>query len=296
MLQIVFGVVVFFLNKHTPPKAIERVGQYALLSSTKKDSFRNFSMGVYTDGKEKVFIKTWSGRVKDLKYYSLVNEYLVSLILRKKLAESEYKDRIFVPEVKDIVVGKNSLSVVFEYIDGEHLDTFPIERQGAVLREICEAFEKISPSLTEEERSFFTKRTLRFYVFSLPLLLGAVSIWSPRNFFLSARYAFKNIFSAHRLKGQSLSIAHRDLTPKNICIRNGKVYVLDCEGVVLTLPPYDLLQITTVPEFAGLNVIVSPRIVQSSFLYMFIVLHTLVNVKDVHSWKEYLISIITKSV
>ncbi|KKU81823.1 MAG: hypothetical protein UY07_C0008G0012 [Parcubacteria group bacterium GW2011_GWA1_47_8] len=296
MLQIVFGVAVFFLKKHTPPKVIPHISQYTHISSIKKDAFKNFSLGIYTDGEEKVFIKTWTGRVKDFKYYSLVNEYFVSPILRKKFAESGYKDRIFVPEVKDVVVGEYSLSVVFEYIDGAHLDNFPIERQEEVLREICEAFAKISLSLTDEEKSHFTKRTLPFYILSLPFLLGMVGAKNPRKFPLAFRYALKNILGARSLVGQPLAIAHRDLTPKNICIRKGKAYVFDCEGVVMTLPSYDLLQIKTVPEFSGFAALSPLRTLHSGFLFMFITLHTLVNVKNVPSWQEYLVPIITKSV
>src|SRR5258708_2010203 len=101
ILQILCGALFRFLknNEKTHLVIPQQIGDYTLISKMPKKEFFKFALGIYTDGKEKFFIKTWTGKAKNLNYYSLVNEVRVGVILNTKLAQSEFQNRIHVPKI-----------------------------------------------------------------------------------------------------------------------------------------------------------------------------------------------------
>src|SRR3989344_2471292 len=228
MFQIIFGALIsLFKNEQIKKEVPKIIGEYRLISEIEKDNdFRRFAVGIYENEKgEKVFIKTWIGRIKDLSYYSLVNEYLINLIISNKLNNLDFKNEINIPPVIDAIIEKTRTSIVFKHIDGEKLETFPINYQAEVIFNCYSFLDKLSNELTRGEKKIFIRRSPWFYIFSLPVIWALLAIKHPSTFLKISRSFFQALPFAIHLFREKLIITHRDLSPENILIKDAFLWV-----------------------------------------------------------------------
>src|SRR4051812_8382740 len=68
------------------PTLPTKIADYILVTDLKKtrEYSSSFGLGVYEKKEKKFFIKYWSGPLKDLNYYSLTNECLITEFLQNK--------------------------------------------------------------------------------------------------------------------------------------------------------------------------------------------------------------------
>lgn len=245
ILEIVIGGLITSMKPNQTKRIIipDKVGEYSLISRViKKYQVNNFGIGIYGYKGKKFFVKTWCGSLRDISYYSLINEYLVNRLMYEKLLS--LKSEIKVPKLIDCIQSKNSVSVVFEYVKGNDISSLPFKKQKVFYGKIIGAFDKVTKDLTESERKQFTKRHFGFYLLSLPYL-ALVTIYTNPKLIGSVFKALRTCLgSAIFVSSSKLSIAHRDLLPEHIKISRDGIYVLDCENLVLTIPGYDLSDLT----------------------------------------------------
>lgn len=248
------GMIVYFLmgrpkNQETP----EVIGAYTLRSQIhKKQTQHNYGVGVYEKENTLYFIKTWKGRIKNSNYYSLINEYFLSKKLRGILLRSGSKD-VQVPQIIEVLRTSGSLSLVYEYIDGEHLGDVPLSDQFTVFSRILKHFKYISNNLSLSEKSQFPRRSAIFHTVSLFISTCVVVILKPSAFRLLFRVFRSSIATLGKVRKQEFELAHRDLSPANILLKGGIIYLVDCGGLSLTLPNYDMLCVLLHPDLVQLR-------------------------------------------
>ena len=255
ILQIFFGTVISVLEGRKSTQIQNKIGEYTLVSEVikKNNQFKKFSLGVYTDGQINVFIKTWNGKIKNMDYYSLINEIRTNHLLHIKFNESEYKDTINVPGIKNIIQSETSLSVVFEYIEGRPLYEISPDEQVKIIYDCIGALKKMSRSLTSKEKTDFIKRPLSFYIVSLPVMTILLIISQPKYGIEIIKSFFKSFSSINKLFQETLIIAHRDLNSQNILVKGNGVFLIDWERAALTLNDYDSARFMVVPDFYELK-------------------------------------------
>src|SRR3990167_9272790 len=219
------------------------VGPFKLVSKIKKSiNYNNYEIGIYKDtGGRKVFIKTWQGKTKNFPYYSLINEYNMAKILSEKIKNAQ-KGKFRVPRPIGYLKTENSLSAVFEYIDGKPLSKLPLKKQSKIINEAILFLDKLTPTLTKDDKKYIKKRGRFFYLFSLPAIF-LYSLSKEReskktivSSFLRACYYSVSIFN----KNKRFVLVHGDLVPDNIFVSKSHAYILDSEHMKHTFSEYDI--------------------------------------------------------
>mgnify|MGYP001591208065 CR=1 FL=1 len=217
------------------------IGPYKLVSKIKKNNnYNNFGIGIYKDtGNKKIFIKAWQGKAKDFSYYSLVNEYNMTKILSETIIKNN-KSKFRVPNPIGYLKTENSLSIIFEYIDGKPLSSFPISEQSIIINEAILFINRLTPKLNKIDKKYIKKRGRLFYVISLPILF-LFSILLERESKKTILYSLlKAYLHSLSILNKRLTLVHGDLFPDNIFISNSFVYILDSEHMKHTFSEYDL--------------------------------------------------------
>lgn len=219
----------------------ELVGPYKLVSEIKKtNNYNNYGIGIYKDAKgKKVFIKTWQGKTKKFPYYSLINEYNVAKILGEKIKKTG-GGKFYVPSPIGFKQTKNSLSVIFEYINGKPLSKFSLNEQSRVIHGAILFLGKLTQTLNKEDEKYIKKRDIFFYLFSLPAIFlysFLLEKESKKTIFYSLLRTYFHSFS---MLNKRLSLAHGDLNPDNVLVTDSHFYILDTEHMKYTLAEYDL--------------------------------------------------------
>ena len=296
MFQIIFGALIsLFKNEQLKKQVPKKIGDYRLISEIeRKNDFHRFALGIYENNKrEKVFIKTWIGKIKDVNYHLLINEYNVNRVIYKKLSESRYQNKIRIPKILDISINSGLVSLIFEYTDGKSLEYYPIKYQADTILGCYSFFTEISNILNENEKKSFMLRTSWFYILSFPFMAALLALKHPRNskkIFKSFLEAFSSI---EDLFNRDLVIAHRDLSPKNILVKDGIVFIIDFEKTVLTTRYYDQIFISTEPNFRELNeIITSEYILKNTFLKTYMATHFALYSKNAQSLFDHYISML----
>lgn len=286
MLQIIFGAVVSLFKKNRiTDETPKQIGEYRLVSEMKEDAdFKHLAVGIYDNTfNKRVFIKTWIGKVKDLNYYSLLNEYLVNDLLYKKISRTTFGDKIRTPKAIELIKNKNSLSLVFEFIDGKSLDKYPIGYQVETLAMLHNALLEISNTLTENDKKTLTKRTTGFYIFSLPFIAFLACVYNPRLTLKIIRSVFTSSFSLGDFHKSKLALAHRDFHADNILILGNNIYLTDCERMALTSHFYDETLLFLEFQKEGVSTELLNRygvMIRNSFLKAYISLHCAISFHD----------------
>lgn len=258
-LHICYGLIITNLKfndkyKILPPP--RRIGKYKLIKEISKEyGLKKYSLGIYEFRGKKVFIKTWFGVAKDLRYYSLLTDYFSNLILSKKLANIKASDSIYkikAPEVIGYVQSNDSLSVIFEYIEGKQLMSFPLIKQTEIFLLVLNALQKISYLFSKREKRNFLNITGRFYLLSLPLLTLLTLISKVDSYREIFKIFVETLKKVNQLEYKSLHLAHRDLEPHNIIVNRSNIYLIDCERMAFTIPFYDLNHLSLNPHFEDL--------------------------------------------
>lgn len=250
------------------------VGEYTLLSDfDKKDGSRNMSIGLYQKHGKKYVIKQWVGVYKDLSYYTLVNEYVVNRMLFSKEAFTETQVRI--PQSLEYFSDDCSLTCVFEYIEGIHVQSFDDTKQAQVLQSCLQALEQASLEITAEERRLFGQRRKWFYGMILCVLPPVSLFVSPRIFGNIVRSSIQTLRKLLAIQASPSTIAHRDLTPSNILMQGDTIYIMDTENLLLTFPGYDYAFIACAPELTEVTkkLVVQYHPDTVDFLKKYIILH-----------------------
>ena len=215
------------------------VGNYKLIYEIKKIKYPYYGTGTYEYKNKKYFIKTWKGSLKNSLYYLLVNEYLVNKTLHKNpilLNES----KIELPRAIEYFNSNNSLSVVFEHVEGKPLSQYSLNYQAKTVSTVIKALNKLSLSIDKNKNSPIPKMDLYYYLFSLPFFILIQLLTKPSKVRLVLKAlicCFKNLKS---VRNTNFVLAHRDLTVGNFLINKNKIYLMDCGGIILTLPSYDI--------------------------------------------------------
>lgn len=275
LFKLTIGLFVSIIQSIFTKKEIfvpKTIGKYNLIYEVKKEiTDKEFGIGIYEYKGEKVFIKTWSEKIKDFRYYSLINEYMVNKIVSKKL-ETNRSFRtgysIKVPQVIDCIKYKNSLSVVFEYIQGRTLTSVPLAEQASVISAIITTLCSITDSFTEKEIKQFARRAFNFYFFSLPiftLLTIASDIGSWKVAIRALVDCFKTL---NHINGKNLYLTHRDLNIHNILVNKSGVYIVDCERMIFTVPNYDISSISLDPNLEQVTNLVRKQLRQKPNVFL----------------------------
>jgi len=237
------------------------IGKYKLLREVyRRDRVKNLTMGIYQFQHKKFFIKSWSGKVKDLSYYYLLNEFYLQSYLNQKISTQYFA----FPTSVDLISHPQTLSAVFEYIDGHSLEKAPIHQQVEVIESIIKELAKFSsPANPLSRRGQFQ------YILMLPFIYLASLIIRPlslRQSNLALLKCLRSFFSDNF--AVKLSLAHRDLTPDNVIISGKKIYLLDSENIILTWPNYDLVFLSIFPKYRRLYQSLSSKMSVSESIFL----------------------------
>lgn len=242
------------LNKYEGEiRLLKNIDKYELMVAIKKENgYMDCSIGCYTKKGRKFFIKTFDADKKDYRYYFIISEWLVSNVLYKALKSK--KTQIATPKPIKIISSDNSISLVYEFIDGKTLSLFSTSYQTKVFIEIINELKKISSSLTKDEIKFIPQRSIFFYLISLPYLSFLTFFRTERNFktISKAFLATLKMLLSEKINSQ-LSVTHRDLKPHNVIIKDSKIFLIDTGRMALTLPGYDLAFLSLDPTCTNLT-------------------------------------------
>ncbi|MBI2621973.1 MAG: phosphotransferase [Candidatus Levybacteria bacterium] len=258
----------------------EKVGKYLLVQVIKKENLlKGYAVGIYQYKKEKVFIKTWNGDLKNFGYYALVNEFITSKILYKKFQSynsKTVKGRIKIPEPIKYISTKDSLSLVYEYVDGDTLTTALLKEKVEILAYILKVLWDMSNAITENEKRQLFKRNKIFYIVSLLAFAILTIVSNPKNCKVVLNGLLKCIKTFRLLNESNLCIAHRDLTPHNILVNNKGVYIVDWSRMALTIPNYDITYMSLMPKLKPVADLISQKtnFKPNKFLKNYILIHS----------------------
>lgn len=277
---LIISIIGSLIKRYSDAVIPDKVGKYRLIQKVNKETMLNgYAVGVYQDNEEKVFIKTWTGMFRNFGYYDLVNEYVASKIIYKKLKSynlQNKKYRIKSPKPIKYILSKCSLSLVFEYIDGKTLMSFSINKKVEILANIIKCLSEISNALTDKEKKQLLIRGEHFYKLSLPVLI-ILTIVSNHKIYKAAFKAFIDCLKTLKfLNIAKLCIAHRDITLHNILVNEHGVFVVDWSRMALTVPDYDLTYMSIRPELELIATLVSEKLnyKPNSFLKNYILIHS----------------------
>jgi aminoglycoside phosphotransferase (APT) family kinase protein len=216
------------------------------------NGFPKYAVGLYERESQLFIIKTWRGRFRDLNHHALANEYRVNAVLHRKIRELGLGHEIRVPQVHGYLSDKRSLSIIIEYVDGKCLEYSPLQEKQDYLGRLLAALDIISGHLSASEKAEFTTRSAWLYCATLP----AVAWFFLRDNPSYLRPVMKWLAHSGRgllaLRRAPLALAHRDLMPENVIVKDGVPYLIDSERMVLTLPFYDLIYLSVHPHTRAL--------------------------------------------
>ncbi|MCI0533239.1 glycosyltransferase [bacterium] len=286
LFHMVLGIAVSFLKPRRVLRTPQKIGKYTLISPVNKEIVHdNFSIGIYSSEKEKVFIKTWSGKIKDFNYYSLQNQRMVNALLSEKLSGQERAGEmeISTPAIKEVIETNQSVSLVFEYIDGKTLLEFPPEFQEKTIRAILSRLRACSKSLTKKEEGYFMRLSGIFYFLSFPLIFMAFVVLYPKKLLVALHAIARSLPSLPELLREPLIIAHRDISPDNILVRGEKIYLIDWEVAALAPESFDPVFIMMNPKFSGVpkNMADDFKQYRNDFLAVRTALYAMINLRNV---------------
>ncbi len=275
--QIIFGAfltILFDRFKKNKNDCFLEIGEYKLIKPIKKNYPSDFSVGIYQMRDKKYFVKTWRGYFKNLSYYSIINEYFVNKIIENQSISLGGNKKLNFPKVVSFVKEEKTFSIIFKYIEGTNLETLSAEIKSELLSNIAKKLHGLSKKLTKNELIIFPKRSLSFYILTLPIITVCSLTLLRFHYFGKILEYFKgalvNVFDKNNL---NLELSHRDLNPNNVIIKGNKVYLTDNEGMVFTIPNYDQTYLLCSPELLKLDNFNTNINYPSLFLRNYVLLH-----------------------
>ncbi len=289
-INLIIGSFIHALGLNRDKEKIrqfKRIGKYKLLKAIKKENnYVDSMMGCYIKNQRSYFIKTFEAGIKDYKSYFILNEWFISNLLYKTLNIA--KNKITTPKPIEIITSTKSISIVYEFIEGKTLSKFSLNYQTKTFVHIINELNQTSSLLTKDEVKLFPKRNIVFYLVSLPYLSFLTILRSNRNYgiVIKAFLATLRMLLSQNIN-DGLCLAHRDLKPHNVIIKDSKIYLVDIGRMVLTLPGYDLALLSLDPAYLNLSRNIEKKLKTSvnSFLKSYIAIQFAD--PNFNVWKKY---------
>lgn len=278
------------LNKYDGEiRQFKNINGYKLLTTIKKENgYMDCSVGCYTHQGKKFFIKTFEADKNDYRYYFVINEWFISNVLYEMLKSK--KSQIMTPKPIRIISFDKSISLVYEFIEGKTLNQFSTSYQTKVFIQIISELKKISSSLTKDEIKLIPKRSIIFYLISLPYLSLMTFFRTDRNLklIIKAFLITLKLLLSQKINGK-LILAHRDLKPHNGMIKESKIFLTDVGRMALTVPGYDLAFLSLDPTYTSLTKSLEKKLktFTSKFLKSYIALQFADSISSIGMGKKY---------
>lgn len=215
-------------------QAPKRIGKYVLKKNLKRS--KNFSFGIYGDGKATYFAKIWRGTVLDINYYNLVNEYRVIETLKNRVLDKEVQN-ILVPGVHDTIDRKNLFAVFYPYLKGRRLTSYNETTQKRVMEKVINSIESWSDTLSKNKSIRIRGENP---ILTLPFFTLMLCINEPGKSKRIIKMATSSWLWFYNNRKSKKVFMHGDLSPDNIISTQGKVWLLDWEEACSTFPDFDL--------------------------------------------------------
>jgi len=255
-LNMVIGSLVLAIKRFSktrelmPVKVIE---DFKLIKDIKKiNNSDSMSQGIYQKGRKHYFIKTWHGNIKDLNYFMLAKEFNNSTILSEIYLKLTKNKDVRLPKIYGYIENRNTLSVIYEYIDGKSLEDLSLKNQILYLTKveyfIREAGKKISVN-----NKFVVKKSASYYLQLLPVISLALIIKSPENTFNIVRSSSEIFLLGIKQLNSKLVLNHGDFSPDNFIVKGTKIYITDPENMSFTLPGFDLATIKAIDKYSNIT-------------------------------------------
>lgn len=228
------------VTRRTPPT---RISAYRLIRAHRSSCVHcGVSVGEYRKNGKRYLIKTWYGRWKNLKYYSLLHEFFATYALyraAKRMLRSPLGNQISFSKPIRLIRNGQGFSTVYEFVEGKPLSAYALREQTYVFDSITHHLSELTKVLTPSERAAISTRGLFFYVLALPYIFS-VSLLTGKLPLLPAVTAFAaGLFALPKLSHTSLVLSHRDIDPQHIIMGKKTITLVDCEHMVLTFTGYD---------------------------------------------------------
>ncbi len=249
ILNLFFG----FLNSNQKITFPDQIGEYKFIKQiniTKRNSKGNrmFSYALYQNSNgQKAFAKMWSGKLKNINYYSLENEInmhrTLNRVIRRidKSMPKEFNDLI-IPQFIASYETKNSIVLLTEFIENTKSLKISPRKQFEIYLKIVDFLSLLGNKLSAKERRQISKRdsnTITLLYF--PLLLKAI-LAHPKALFslLQGVPVFLRSIPLF-LKKDEITLNHRDLHLENILTSKNKIVLMDLQFCLFSNPLYDRL-------------------------------------------------------
>ncbi len=249
ILNLFFG----FLNSNQKITFPDQIGEYKFIKQiniTKRNSKGNkmFFYALYQNSKgQKAFAKIWSGRLKNLNYYTLRNETIIYMVLNRvvrrigKSMPKQFED-IIIPQFIAKLETKNSLTLLTEFIESTQASKIKSKKQFEIYLKTVDFLNLLGERLSTKEKEQIAKRDAKaITLLYFPILSKAILI-HPRALFsllLGVPIFLQSIPAL--LKTNETTLNHRDLHLENIVVSKNKIAIMDLQFCLFSNPLYDRL-------------------------------------------------------
>lgn len=229
----------FFERKSS--KGIEHgeivLDKYTLVRWIKRQDRENlYSVGIFQKGERKVVAKILHYKRHNLSYLQLRNEVDSLKFLSYLLKGYE---RFSVPKVIDVIDKNEKLILITEFIAGTTMESFSAEKKFEVLNSLLSFF---SNENLERKKKALDK--------NYPILLYMAIFYYAVAALVKNVFAYKQIINLLSMYLTNISIfdlinpvyemSHKDIHPRNLIVKNGKIYLIDTEYLSFSLKHTDL--------------------------------------------------------
>lgn len=218
----------FFERKFSKGIELEEIilSKYTLVRWIKKQDKDNlYSVGIFKRGDRKVVAKILHYRHHNLSYLQLRNE-VDSIKFLSHILKGQKK--LSVPRIINVIDKNKRLILITEFIAGTTADNFSAEKNYEILNTLLNFFSNASLGSK--------KNTLNK---NYPVLLFATISYYAVAALVKNLFAYKQIINLFGMYLGNISIldlvspkyeiTHKDIHPKNLLVKNGKIYLLDTE-------------------------------------------------------------------
>lgn len=242
------SVAVRFVKNSVDVSFPRFIKSYSFVRETDFDSSRNseYRFAIYKNVKgKKALAKLWSGNIKTFAYYSLLNEIELSSIashMQGRVLKKSNSPTVRIPTQIASVKKKNCVLVLSEYIDGSIVGDFTKKKHYLWYIQSVEFLRGLDSAITSRETGIIQNRTGFHFLLLYPLTL----IVAIRNYPHLWKLLVRNIPVVIKslpelLKRRDLVLTHRDLHGKNLMFSGSRIFLIDFQLAVRTIPEYELI-------------------------------------------------------
>lgn len=207
------------------------LNNYMLVRWIKKQDRDNlYSVGIFIRGNQKVIAKILRYNHQNLSYIQLKNEICSIKLLSSIL---KINKKYSVPKIIKISDRERRVILVTEYIAGNTTDNYSSESNFEILNNLLNFFSNINLGKKKDllSKNYPILLFIAIFYYTLIALFKNFSAYK-QIINLSLLYlANISIFDLFRPKYE---VSHKDLHPKNLIVRNGKIVLIDTEYLSLS--------------------------------------------------------------